>query len=354
MSSIASTAIAGLLVKPAQNALGDFTWRSLPYALALFVLIVALASFLGGTTWLRYFAELWFAYCTAYGVLLIGRRIGGADATYGLIAVLLIVAALVGAAAAYIVSTLVTRAEYRPIAEPFFEAGIAGLLSILTLGWQVATNIKQQQKERVASDSRRRLQLEREVLQSQLKVLQAQIEPHFLYNTLATVRALVSERPTDARRMLWDLIQYLRQALPSMREGMSNVAREVELARAYLSIHEMRMAGRLRVGVEFDPDIGAVEFPPTIVGTLVENAIKHGVEPSKEPCEVIVTARHLHRALVIEVSDTGVGFEPDHASQGVGLDNARARLQLLYGARAELELLPNTPRGVIARVTVSD
>lgn len=335
-------------------ALSDFTWRPLRYTLPAFLAIALAAMALAGqTTWPEHFIALFVAYSAGYAVMLAAKRTMRAVSlrvASGLVALSVIAAA----ATTLLLKSFDTQGAFGPGPNVLFEVGVAALLTGIVIGLQVQFDLRLNRQRRIADESKRRTELEREVLQAELKVLQAQIEPHFLYNTLATVRVLVADRPDDARRVISDLIHYLRQALPSMRGGLSTVERELELCRAYLAIMEVRMGGRLKVSVSVDPEITQVAMPPTIAGTLVENAIKHGIEPSPDGGTVTVTARRNGRGVQIEVADTGVGFRPSNTGSGVGLDNARERLRLLYGDRAELELLPNSPRGVIARVSIAE
>jgi hypothetical protein len=194
---------------------------------------------------------------------------------------------------------------------------------------------------------------ERKLLEGRLKTLQAQIEPHFLYNTLANAQALISKNPADAGAMLTSLIRYLREALPKMREKASTLRQEFALAEAYLNIARIRFGGRLSFDVNLPDDLAATEFPPLIVQTLVENALKHGVEPKAGPAHIAIRASIDGGALVITVTDDGVGFGSKQGS-GVGLRNTRERLKAVYGNGAKLELAPNEPAGVRATVVLRE
>jgi len=151
--------------------------------------------------------------------------------------------------------------------------------------------------------------------------------------------------------MTGHLIQYLRNALPKMRESGSTVGQEVELVRAYLSILQMRMGERLAFEIDVPPELMALPFPPLMLPSLVENAIKHGLEPQREGGNVRIEARDEGGALRLTVADTGRGFA-DTLGEGVGLVNIRERLAALYGDRARLLLEANEPRGVRATIEV--
>ncbi|TMH76502.1 MAG: hypothetical protein E6H52_06435 [Betaproteobacteria bacterium] len=186
-------------------------------------------------------------------------------------------------------------------------------------------------------------------LEARLTVLQAQIEPHFLFNTLANVRRLCEVDPERGRRMLGSLLDYLRAALPAMRRSSTALAEEFELVRAYLSVLQHRMGERLRFRIELADRLADVPIPPLILPTLVENAIRHGLAPLPEGGTITVSARQDGGQVVVRVADDGAGFQAASGS-GVGLANTRARLSALFAGAASLSLRGNEPRGVIAEV----
>jgi signal transduction histidine kinase len=190
-------------------------------------------------------------------------------------------------------------------------------------------------------------ELSAQMLRARLSALQAQIEPHFLFNTLANVRRLYETTPSRGREMLASLIDYLRAALPSMRSDSSTVGRELDLARSFLTILQMRMGERLQFSINAEPGLLETPIPPIILPTLVENAIKHGLGPLPEGGRIDIRARRSGEDIVIEVRDTGAGFTAAGGS-GVGLANTRSRLAGLYGGRASLQLASAAPRGVVA------
>jgi hypothetical protein len=190
-----------------------------------------------------------------------------------------------------------------------------------------------------------------QVTEAKLQALQAQVEPHFLYNTLASVQALTEVDPGKANEMTGHLIQYLRNALPKMRESVSTVGQEVELVRAYLNILQMRMGKRLAFEIDVPDELMAQPFPPLMLPSLVENAIKHGLEPQREGGVVRITARNAGGALQVACADTGKGFG-ESIGDGVGLTNTRERLAALYGDAGKLTLEANAPHGVVATIEV--
>jgi signal transduction histidine kinase len=186
-------------------------------------------------------------------------------------------------------------------------------------------------------------------LEARLTVLQAQIEPHFLFNTLANVRRLCEVDPERGRQMLGSLLDYLRAALPAMRRSATGLAQEFELVRAYLSVLQHRMGERLRFNVELSDRLADAPIPPLILPTLVENAIRHGLAPLPEGGTITVSAVREDGHVVVRVADDGAGFQGASGS-GVGLANTRARLSALFGSAAGLSLQGNRPRGVVAEV----
>ncbi|MEO8384023.1 MAG: sensor histidine kinase, partial [Betaproteobacteria bacterium] len=196
----------------------------------------------------------------------------------------------------------------------------------------------------------------RQVTEARLQALQAQVEPHFLYNTLANVQALTEVDPPAANQMVGHLIQYLRASLPKMRENTSTVGQEVERVRAYLNILKMRMGARLEFGIDVPEELLTVPFPPMMLPSLVENAIKHGLEPQREGGRIDVVVARMFTAdgdrIQLQVKDTGRGLSdaPIQAGGGVGLSNLRERLSALYGDKARFSIQSNEPKGVVATV----
>jgi sensor histidine kinase YesM len=196
-----------------------------------------------------------------------------------------------------------------------------------------------------------RITLERQMTQARLQVLQAQIEPHFLFNTLANLRRLYEMDREAGHRMLDNLMRYFAVALPQMRAGTSTLAREVALIESYLNVQQIRLGRRLAFSIEIPEAIDALDVPPMMLLTLVENALKHGVAPLPEGGTVRVVAKASGRSLVLSVIDTGRGLTGT-AGVGTGLANIRARLDAAYGNAASLSIQGNAPRGIVATITL--
>ncbi|MBL8306588.1 MAG: histidine kinase [Rubrivivax sp.] len=202
--------------------------------------------------------------------------------------------------------------------------------------------------------------LKRQVVEARMAAMQAQVEPHFLFNTLASIDHLIETDPQRASQMQKNLIALLRASMPSMREasgngngGLRELGRELAVIRPYLEILKVRMEERLVTDIQVPDGLLSAEFPPMMIQTLVENAIKHGLEPKAEGGSLTLKAEIVHGKLQVTVADTGLGFgKAATAGTGVGLANIRERLQLLYGARASLTVAENAPSGTVVQITV--
>jgi sensor histidine kinase YesM len=194
--------------------------------------------------------------------------------------------------------------------------------------------------------------LERRLMEAQMAALQAQVEPHFLFNTLALIGQLIETDPPQAARIHTNLIEYLRATLPQMRaNGGGTLGRQVQLSRSYLSIMQARMKERLDVGFDIPDYLEHAPFPPMMLQILIENSIKHGLEPKIEGGRIDVTAQLINGIMQVDVRDNGVGFNM-HSDEGVGLANIRERLRLLFGSRAELVIEQPLDGGALASIRV--
>jgi signal transduction histidine kinase len=198
----------------------------------------------------------------------------------------------------------------------------------------------------------RQTETEKELAEARLGLLSAQVEPHFLYNTLASAQVLVRSDPERADEMLGNLITYLRNSLPKTDEQMATLRAELERTRAYLDILKVRMGSRLNVELDIEPGTEAVVLPAMMLQTLAENAIKHGLESKPGGGTVWLRARMEDGQLHVTVADDGRGFSAQSSGTGIGLRNVRDRLQLIYGERARLTVTANFPSGVAATLSV--
>jgi len=205
--------------------------------------------------------------------------------------------------------------------------------------------------EQLRRESLRRQSAEQQLANTRLTALRQQIEPHFLFNTLATVRRLHQTDPSVGAQMLANFIDYLRRVLPMLECSEVALGDEINLVRAYLAVIQSRMAGRLMVAFQVPGDLHAARFPPLALATLVENAIKHGLAPLPSGGTLCITASAKDDQLELVVADNGVGLKADsNGGTGIGLYNVRARLATLYGTKGTLQVQANQPSGVCAAI----
>jgi signal transduction histidine kinase len=238
---------------------------------------------------------------------------------------------------------------------------VSGMLLIggcaVALGLVIGLGAMVREREAQANAQALQFALERETLERQaadakLALLQSQVEPHFLFNTLANVQALVESGSPRAAPVLQSLIAYLRAALPQLHEGAPTLAREEALVRSYLELMQMRMPDRLHYTLRIDPPLRDLRLPPLTLLTLVENAVRHGIDPSEHGGQIEVGAQRSEGGVRLWVSDTGRGLDESHAP-GTGLANLRERLKAAYGDRARLSLSVVEPNGVRVEIQLA-
>ena len=234
---------------------------------------------------------------------------------------------------------------------------IAGTALVLGMLIALTAQLRQREAESHALELRFALErsvLERQALDARLSLLQAQAQPHFLFNTLANVQALVESGSPRAAEVLKSLIAYLRAAVPRLQGGPAILAEELSLVRAYLELMQMRMPDRLHFTLQVDAAVLARGVPTLALLTLVENAVRHGIDPSEQGGVIEVgAAADADNKLHLWVRDSGVGMDA-HAQSGTGLSNLRARLQAMHGAVATLQFSEVTPHGVHAELRLPD
>ncbi|MGH8850822.1 MAG: sensor histidine kinase [Casimicrobiaceae bacterium] len=273
-------------------------------------------------------------------------RLVGAVAIGTLLGFVLLLAVKIPLLRAYTWDELVTRrTQFAWTAFSGFTNGV-----FVSLFFLLKFREARAQAKILQSEADRNL-LSRQAVEAQLKLMQAQVEPHFLFNTLASVQFLTETDPPKAGQMLGHLLAYLRAALPQIRSDSSTLGQEVELARAYLSIMQMRMGPRLSFAVSLPEALRTAPFPPMLLMSLVENAVKHGIEPKAGGGTIRIEARQEDAMMTVSVIDSGSGLA-DEIGQGVGLSNLRERLQALYGQRARFVLRGAVTEGVHATIEV--
>jgi hypothetical protein len=228
------------------------------------------------------------------------------------------------------------------------------LTGLLVAPWVAVAALFRQRDESVRNQAvafaLERGELERKALDARLRLLQAQVQPHFLFNTLANVRELVVSGSPQAATVLDSLIAYLRAAVPRLSEPATTMEQELQLVRAYLELMYMRMPDRLQFEVQADSAALPLRCPPTTLLTLVENAVRHGIDPSEEGGRIDVRVRVQDGRCRAEVSDTGVGLQDAAEGLGTGLATLRERLQLVFGGEAQLRLVALAPHGARAEL----
>lgn len=229
---------------------------------------------------------------------------------------------------------------------------IFGLLGMKAL---MGGKVRAEEKAKQANASAERESLLRQVSEAQMQMMQAQVEPHFLFNTLASVEYLIETDPPRAAAMQRSLISYLRAVLPQMRENAAttNLGREADMVRSYLDLLKMRMEERLEVDFIMPEGLRSASFPPMMLQSLVENAIKHGLEVKAEGGTIRFHAEVAHNKLRVSVSDNGLGFGamPSNGT-GLGLQNIRERLKLIYKEKGQMIITPNQPTGVCVTIEI--
>ena len=206
-------------------------------------------------------------------------------------------------------------------------------------------------QSRAREEELKRMAREKELIQAQLKLLQAQIEPHFLFNTLANVHSLIPTKPDLAATILENLNRYLRAALDHSRSESSSLSRELELLKAYLDIQKVRMGDRLSYHFDVPDSVAALPFPPMLLQPLVENAVKHGLEPTVAGGNIDLRARLHKNKIEMTLVDNGHGLE-DNIVSGVGLSNVRERLHSLFGEQASFNIATSDSGGVIVCLSI--
>jgi len=335
---------------PAAHLLG---WRRLLIALLAAVplgVMISMASTTSARTWILRAVIAAFVMLLAFGFaerrpLHLPRRLP--RWLWQLLA--LAVAAPLGALLAYVVSEGGNPGfiDQPPRFIGFMQLTLAGLPFGLWIGLVALVRHRDAlARDQAVTFERERAELARQATDARTRLLQAQVQPHFLFNTLANVQALVDAGSPQASAVLRSLVAYLRAAVPRLDDTSSTLGEELELVRAYLELMRMRMPDRLHYALHADADTFAIECPPMTLMTLVENAVRHGIDPSEDGGRIDVHATSRDGRCLVAVEDTGVGLRADAGSLGTGLSTLRERLQLAFGGDAQLRVMSREPRGV--------
>jgi sensor histidine kinase YesM len=206
--------------------------------------------------------------------------------------------------------------------------------------------------ERINEERLSRLEAEKAAMETELRLVQSQMEPHFLFNTLANVRSLIDSDSHKAGDMLETFVAFLRTSLRTSRERTVPLSQELDVVKSYLELFVMRMGTRLTYRIDLPEALRGVRIPPLLIQPLVENAVKHGLEPSVDGGEVAIVVERADGTIRITVVDSGVGIGETAGGSGIGLENVRRRLAIIYGDAGRLMIEENSPRGVKAIIEI--
>lgn len=213
--------------------------------------------------------------------------------------------------------------------------------------WTAMIALLRRRDAAVREAERREGALQRQMLDARLQLLQAQVQPHFLFNTLANVQALVEDGSPQAAPVLQQLIAYLRAAVPRLNQAGHTLAQELDMVRAYLALMQLRMPDRLQYRIDAAADCLPLACPPLTLLTLVENAVRHGIDPSLDGGEIVLSLRRTAEgAIELIVSDTGVGLRAGSSGLGTGLSHLRERMEARFGPSVAMTLNELEPHGV--------
>ena len=259
--------------------------------------------------------------------------------------------------AVWLAYTLATLGHHPPWwTERSYLIGFASMaiLGLLAAPWVAVAallrQIKDDARHQALTFELERSEYERKALDARLGLLQAQVAPHFLFNTLANIRELVDEGSPQASAVLAHLITYLRAAVPQLHASATTLQQELELARAYLEVMKMRMPDRLQFTLQIEDTALAMYCPPVTLVSLIENAVRHGIDPSESGGRIDVRVQVCGERCRVEVADTGVGLVHANDGSGTGLVNLRERLNLAFGSEAQLRLHALQPHGTIVEM----
>jgi signal transduction histidine kinase len=328
-----------------RGRLSDFRWAGRFWPLAAFAAVAAVLFAWQGTVgpfWTL--IKLWAAYSTAWLVLATLATIKGIDAPWRAVLPTAIIGVTLGGIAATTIAFAPNWSAFLDSSRVLPEWALGAGFSAFFVALSLAT-AEVRRRELLVADTRRQL------LEARLQALTAQIEPHFLINTLANLRYLINNDAPAASQMLEHLADFVQGALDRSRAAQSTLGREVELVASYLKIMQFRLGERLKFTIASPAELADVPFPPLLLQTLVENALRHGIEPKSEGGRVDITVQREGQQIVLRVSDDGVGLKTNHAP-GVGLRNTVERLASFYGGRASFELGRGPRAGTVAAVAI--
>ena len=324
------------------------TWPLLPM-MAVLSLLTYTGSSATRSAWLADSMAILLAYTLAQAGLCLSQKIVSfkhASQRWAIVVLSMLLALFAGLKAEAIFWPAMTTDH----ANWLLPAVILAFMFATVLPAAIDLEIRHRTQASLAAEASKH-KMERQMLEARLAALQGQIEPHFLFNTLANTRALIHQDAAMAEQMLNHLIAYLRAAMPDMRLSTTTLGQELDRAAAYLQIFQIRLGARFQFSVQATDEVRSCLIPPLAVMSLVENAIKHGIEPQPGEVRIDISASSEAGQLQIKVSDNGRGFQ-DELGSGVGLLNVQERLLALFGDQAELQLQPRDIGGVCASISL--
>ncbi len=338
-----------------RRALRLFGYTALFCVLVAAVLTLAMPS-LGG-----FWRNLWFSECIGLWVSFSGalvRQLPWVRKLPDRVSVLMSLAA--GIPLGYVLGY---TTAYTVLGEPVHIAGLSNsrvaAIAATVLAGSFVTYLAWL-RNRLSDEAAARSMAQKLAVEAELRMLRAQLEPHMLFNTLANLRSLVDDDPAHAKHMIDLLITYLRGALAGSRADTTTLQAEFAQLEAYLEIMTLRLGKRLRYQLDLPEELQQAKVPSMLLQPLVENALKHGIEPKIGGGTVNVSARRGAAGLELHVNDTGLGLPPDHpggqrevgAGGSYGLVHVRDRLRALYGSQGGLQLERQEPTGTVATVRI--
>lgn len=336
------------LASPPPDACGrlsDYRWAGRVLPVAAFVVVAAVIwLWLGPSSTFWVLIKLWFAYSTAWLVLAAFAALRGHDPPWHVVIPAALAAVTLGGIVAALITFAPNWAALLDIPRVAPEWSLAAGFAAFFVGLSLVT-AELRRRDRLAADTRRQL------LEARLQALTAQIEPHFLMNTLANLRYLINSDSKAASQMLEHLADFFQGALDRSRTAHSTLGQELELVASYLSIMQFRLGSRLHFRITAPDELADVPFPPLLLQTLVENALRHGIEPKSEGGVIEITAERRGVDAVVRVCDDGVGLAADSQPR-IGLRNTRERLASFYQGRASFELEPGAECGTVAAISI--
>ena len=339
------TGFSGAPLQGPRGRLSDFSWAGRGGPLAAFIAIAgALFVWRGPSAAFWLLTELWMAYSVAWLALTTLARVRGIDAPWRSVIPTAVMGIVLGGVASAAIALAPNWRAMLDTSHLLAPWGLGAAFSAFFVGLSLVT-AEVRRRDQLMADARRQL------LEARLQTLTAQIEPHFLMNTLANLRYLINSDAPAASRLLDHLADFLQGALERSRTPRSTLGAEVALVASYLTIMQVRLGERLTFTVHAPSEFADVPFPPLLLQTLVENALRHGIEPSEAGGRVEVNVERRGDRITVSVRDNGVGLAPDSAP-GVGLHNTRERLATFYDGTASLELAPALPSGAVVAISI--